>query len=116
MHGEYKLSDEQSPLASSTVRRCLVSCFVQMRHLITFSLRSLAGRRIVGVLRTRRKGLGAAVLLDHAEGSSIPQARQREFLLNVLFFPSTVAIVSTQRYQSLKTCGYISFIHPWEKP
>jgi len=31
IQGENKLSDEQSPLASSTLRRCLVSCFVQMR-------------------------------------------------------------------------------------
>jgi len=36
MQGEYRLSDEQSPLASSTLRRCLVSCFIQMPHLITF--------------------------------------------------------------------------------
>jgi hypothetical protein len=53
MQGEYRLSDEQSPLASSTLRRCLVSCFIQMPHLITFRHRGLAGRRIVGGMRRK---------------------------------------------------------------
>ena len=74
MQGEYKLSDEQSPLASSTVRRCLVSCFVQMRHLITFSLRGLAGRRIVGGGRLNRKaGHTEMVLIGGALQSRVAQ-------------------------------------------
>jgi hypothetical protein len=63
MRGEYKLSDEQSPLASNDFLclhlrfddvwfRALYKC----DHLVTFSLRGLAEWRIVGGMRTTVQG------------------------------------------------------------
>lgn len=63
MQGEYKLSDEQSSLASNDLL-CLYLRFddiwfralYKRDHLITFSLRGLAGRHIVGGMLRGRKG------------------------------------------------------------
>jgi len=65
MQGEYKLSDEQTPLASDDLL-CLHLRFddvwfralYKRDHLVTFSLRGLAGRRIVGGKRTTAQGVG----------------------------------------------------------
>ena len=91
MQGEYKLSDEQSPLASNDLL-CLHLLFddvwfralYKCDHLVTFSLRGLAEWRIVGGMRrTEQEASGSLVPM-----MAVARKRCQEPLFTNSFFGS----------------------------
>jgi hypothetical protein len=97
MQGGYKLSDEQSPLASNDLLclhlrfddvwfRALYKC----DHLVTFSLRGLAARRIVrGKRKMAQEASGSLVLRREGSGRASGLSAWRRVGLRWATTPST---------------------------